>query len=44
MVLIYSLVERDLWFIFEGNVIVRVLSEPFFVSSEAIVALVDLYY
>ena len=37
-------VERDLWLVFERNVIVRLFSEPFSVSSEAIVFLVDPYY
>ena len=36
-----SLVERDLWLVFEGNIIVRLFSEPFSVSSEAIVFLVN---
>ena len=39
-----SLVERDLWLVFEGNVIVRLFSEPFSVSSEAIAFLADPYY
>ena len=35
----------DLWLVSdEGNVIVRLFSEPFSVSSEAIVFLVDSYY
>ena len=41
MVLAISLVERDLWLVFEENVIVRLFSEPFFVSLEAIVFLVN---
>ena len=35
-----SSVERDLWLVFEGNVVVRLFS----VSSEAIVFLVNPYY
>ena len=42
MVLI--VVERDLLLVFEGNVIVRLLLEPFSVSSEAIVFLIDPYH
>ena len=37
------MVERDLWLVFEGNVIVRLFSEPLPVSSEAIVFLIDPY-
>ena len=36
-----SLVERDLWLVFEGNVIVKLFSKLFSVSSEAIVFLID---
>ena len=39
-----GLVERDLWLVFARNVIVRLFSEPFSVSSEAIVFLIDPYY
>ena len=45
MMLIHcSLVERDLCLVFEGNVIVSLFSEPFFVSWEAIVFLVNPYH
>ena len=44
MVLLRSSVERDLWLVFEGNVIVRLFSELLSVSSEAIVSPVDPYY
>ena len=37
------MVERDLWLVFEGNVIVRLFSELFSVSSEAIDFLIDPY-
>ena len=36
--------QLQLQFVFERNVIVRLFSEPFSVSSEAIVFLVDPYY
>ena len=36
--------ERDLWPVFEGNVIVRLFSKLFSVSSEAIVFPIDPYY
>ena len=39
-----SMVERNLWLVFEGNVIVRLFSELFCVSSEAIVFLIDSYH
>ena len=39
-----SSVERDLMLVFEGNVIVRLFSEPFSVSSEAIVFFINPYY
>ena len=39
-----SLVERDLFLVFGGNIIVRLFSELFSVSSEAIVFLVNPYY
>ena len=39
-----SLVERDLWFAFEGNVIVWLFSKLFSVSLVATVILIDPYY
>ena len=39
-----SLVERDLWFAFKGNVIVWLLSKPLSVSLDAIVILINPYY
>ena len=39
-----SSVERDLWFILEENVVLRLFFKPFSVSLETIVFLVDPYY
>ena len=39
-----SSVEGDLCLVFEGNVIVRLFTEPFSVSSDGIIFLVDPYY
>ena len=39
-----SLVERDIWFAFEGNGVVWLFSKPFSVSLDAIVIFIDPYY
>ena len=39
-----SSVERELWLVFEGNVIIRMFSEPFSLYMEATVFLVNPYY